>query len=169
MLNTCLHFVFILFTFTQQLIMNKTETTMGSKTVSMRLESELQKMLGEISEKPSLAAQTAVEVLLWMRRATIHELKGLFTTREIVAMAGTYNGFIPTWQIMCNPDVFVSHMEDAEKYSVAITANGVDAPVLIEKLKNLTSAQATILQLELWSYWAKSPRPVLESLVKTLA
>lgn len=141
-----------------------------AKTISMRLEEDLQKMLSEISEKPSLAAQTAVEVLLWMRRATIHELKGKFTRDEIVGLASSLNGLIPTWQVMCNPVVFVAHTEDAEKYECAISTNGADPDVLVEKLKNLTSGQATILQLELWAFWNRDENkdPDLESLIKTL-
>lgn len=141
------------------------------KQIGLRLDLDIQKMLGEVSVKPSVAAHTAVEVLLWLRRATLHELKGRFAREEIIGLADSFNGLMPTWQIMCNPDVLVSHTEDAEKYQYSISGQGGNPEQLIGKLKQLTSAQATILQLELWSFWNRdeNTNPDLETLIKTLS
>jgi len=143
---------------------------MKSKTIGIRLDEDVEKMLAELSVKQSTAAQSAVEVLLWLRRTTIHELKGRFTRDEIIGLAASFNGLIPSWQIMCNPSVFVAHTEDAEKYEAAISTNGADPAMLFEKLRALTSGQATILQLELWSFWNRDENtdPDLEALIKTL-
>lgn len=147
------------------------ETNNTEKTISIRLDEDMRKMLSEINVKPGTASQTAVEVLLWLRRATIHELKGRFSHDEIVGMAGSFNRLTPTWQIMCNPTVLAAHMEDAEKYKCSISCNGADPDALIDKLETLTAAQATILQLELWSFWNRDNKtqPDLNSLIKTLS
>jgi hypothetical protein len=140
------------------------------KQINIRVDGEIEKMLGDINVKPTPAAQTTIEVLLWLRRATLHELKGRFTREEIIALADSFNGLIPTWQIMCNPSVLVMHTEDAEKYQYSASQHGADPMALIEKLKVLTAAQATILQLELVSFWTRddNTNPDLETLIETL-
>lgn len=141
------------------------------KSITIRADGELEKMLSEINIKPTPAAQTVQDVFLWMRRATLHELKGRFTREEIISLADSFNGLIPTWQIMCNPQTLVMHTEDAEKYQSSASSHGADPDALIEKLKLLTSAQATILQLELWAFWNRDENtdPDLETLIKTLS
>lgn len=123
------------------------------RTLSIRLDGDQLRMLYEISVKPTSSAQTAVEVLLLMRRATIKELKGIFTRDEIIALLSIFKPLVPNWQIMCNTDVLVAIVQDAEKHAGAISLNAADPDALIEKLKPLTAGQATILQLELWSFW----------------
>lgn len=140
------------------------------KTITIRADSELEKMLSEINIKPTPAAQAVQDVFLWMRRATLHELKGRFIREEIIALADSFNGLIPTWQIMCNPQTLVMHTEDAEKYQYSASSNGADIERLTEKLQALTCAQATILQLELWAFWNRDENtdPDIEVLIKTL-
>lgn len=141
------------------------------KQINIRVEGEIEKMLGELNVKPTPAAQTAIEVLMWLRRATIHELKGLFSREEIIALADSFNGLIPTWQIMVNPQTLIVHTEDAERYQYSASGHGADPALLIKKLQSLTRGQATILQLELHAFWTRdeSTTPDLEILIKTLS
>ena len=141
------------------------------KNVSIRLEDELYTMLSEISTKPTKAGQATVEVMLWLRRTTIHELKGRFTRAEIITLANNFKGLTPAWKIQCNPSVFITQTEDAEKYQNSTSSNGANPDELINKLKSLTSAQVAILQLELWAFWNhdESTEPDLEVLIKYLS
>jgi len=141
------------------------------KTVSSRLSGEIMTQLEEIDSRPTISAQAAIEVFVYLRRSTLHELRGRFSREEIIAMADSFKGLIPTWQIMCNTSVLVAHTEDAEKYKSLASSNGADPLVLIEKIKQLTSAQASILQLELWAFWNRDDAtpPDLELLIKSLS
>jgi len=141
------------------------------KTVSSRLSGDVMTQLEEIDSRPSISTQTAIEVFVYLRRSTLHELRGRFSKEEIIALADSFKELTPTWQIMCNTDVFAAHTEDAEKYQSSATSNGADPLVLIEKIKQLTSAQASILQLELWAFWNRNDAtpPDLELLIKSLS
>jgi hypothetical protein len=152
---------------TEQLPVNGNEF----KTITVRLDDDQRKLLTEISRKPSVAAQTALEVMIWMRRATLHELKGIFSPPEITALVASFNGIDPTWRVMCNPDVFAANTEDAEKYEKVISNDGANLEELTSKIRNLTVAQATIMQLELWIYWNQDnpSHTSLDKLVASLA
>jgi len=141
------------------------------KNVSIRLENELVTMLSEISQRPTTAAQTSIEVLLYLRRATIYELKGLFSREEIIALVHIYNGLVPVWKTMCNPSVLIVQIEDAEKYKNSTTSYGANPSELIDKIRTLTAAQAAILQLELWIFWNndEGKGPNIERLVSLLS
>jgi hypothetical protein len=146
------------------------------KQTTVRFDDQTLRMLVEIDAKPTTAAQTVTEIFGYLRRATLAELKGIFTRDEIIALADSFNGLMPTWQIMCNASVFAAHTEDAELYQMSASSHGADPVALIDKIRRLTSAQATILQLELVIFWNNeaensygSPSPDLEKLIKMLA
>lgn len=139
------------------------------KNISIRLDDRTAAMLPDLSMRPTTAAQAAVETLLWLRQATLRELKGLFTRDEIIGLADSFNGLIPTWEIMVNPSVLVAHTEDAEHFQQSLSMHSADPAILLPKLEKLTAAQATILQLELWAFWNRdesNPSPDLEQFVK---
>lgn len=145
------------------------------KQTTVRFDDQTLRMMQEIDAKPTTAAQTVTEIFGYLRRATLAELKSMFTREEIIALVDSFNGLMPTWQIMCNTAVFVAHTEDAEKYQSSISLHGADPASLLEKLSKLSAAQATILQLELVIFWNNesvnsygAPMPDLEKLVKTL-
>lgn len=145
------------------------------KQTTVRFDDQTLRMMEEIDAKPTTATQTVTEIFGYLRRATLAELKGMFTREEIISLADSFNGLIPTWQIMCNTAVFVAHTDDAEKYQYSISGHGADPATLLEKLSMLTAAQATILQLEMVIFWNNesknsygSPTPDLEKLVNML-
>jgi len=125
-------------------------------------------MLPDIHKRPNTAATCAIEVFAWLRRATINELRGIFLTQEIIALAHIHNGLHPAWQIMCNTNAIVTHTVDAEKFNNAVSMYGGDIDALVKKLENLTTAQSTILQFELISFWNRE-KPDLEQLIKALS
>lgn len=137
------------------------------KNITIRADEETLGNLSEINVKQTTAAQTAIEVFAWLRKATLHELKGMFSREELIALLDSFNGLIPTWRFMCNTQVLVAHTEDAEKYQRSMSMHGANSDVLLQKLAKLTSAQATILQLELVSFWNRDDEvsPDIESFV----
>lgn len=146
------------------------------KQSTVRYDETVGRMLAEIDSKPTTAAQTVLEIFTHLRRATLNELRGKFSQEEIFALADSFNGLLATWQFMANPSVLVSHFEDANLYESVCDRHGVNYEPLIEKLKQLTAAQATILQLEFIRFWNcegdggyGSPSPDLEKLVKFLS
>lgn len=129
------------------------------KNITIRVDDRIQAVLNEISEKPVTATQEALEIFMILRRTTINELKYVFTKEEIIALLDSFNGLIPTWDYVASADTLAWHMSEAEKYAGAATRQGANPDKLIEKLKGLTSAQSTILQLELWAFWNRSDEP----------
>jgi len=140
------------------------------KNITIRANADSELMLSEINTKPTVAAQVVLEVFTFLRRATIRDLKGKFTREEIIALLDSFNGLMPTWQIMVNPSVLVAHTADAEKYQYSASSHGADINALLAKLESLSSAQATILQLELWAFWNRDETrsPDIETFISIL-
>lgn len=140
------------------------------KTVSSRISGEVMTLLEAIDSRPSVSTQLAVEIFVYLRRSTLLEIRGRFSKEEITALADSFKELSPNWQIMCNTDVLAAHFETAEKYQSSATSNGADPLVLIEKIKQLTSAQATILQLELFTFLNRhdDEDPDIKVLIKSL-
>lgn len=148
---------------------------MKSNTSTIRYDEKLKRTLFDIDEKPTTAAQIALNLFAPIRRATLAEIKGTFTRSEIIAMADSYNGTMPTWQYLANADMLRAHLEDAETYEAAFSKHGATLNQVLAKTEKLTAAQTAILQLELYIFWNNghtssygSPSPDLEKLVKKL-
>jgi hypothetical protein len=142
------------------------------KPVSIRIDENVEKFFQQIDPKPTTAANTVIEIYTWLHRATCNELRGRFTREEIMALANSFKGLMPTWQLMVNPAVLVTHTEDAERYQYSASMYNTDPVALIQKLKVLTSAQATVLQLELVNFWnhpMESNTDNFDNLFRTLA
>ncbi len=138
------------------------------KNFSIRINERTAERLSEISSRPSVAAQHAVEITAWLKPLVIRELHGVFTREEIIGLADSFNGLIPSWDFMVNTSVLLAHTEDAEHYQQSISGHGADPVKLFEKLKKLSAAHAAMLQLELWSFWnadETNASPDLEKLI----
>jgi len=138
------------------------------KQVSIRVERDSVDMLTELNDKVGTAAATVVHLFTYLRRVTIMELRGRFTPSEIKAMAEAYKWFKPAWQIMCDNSAVITNLVNAEKHKSVASSFGVDIDTLVKKLETLTSSQATILQLELISFW-EHETPEIKTLVKALS
>lgn len=142
------------------------------KQTAVRIDPDAQEMLRTINSRPTTAAQTAIEVFIWLRRATIAELKNQFSKEELIALADTFKGILPDWKLAVNPSVLITYVQEAEKYQYSISRTGSDPELLISKLNKLTSAQSTILLLEIVTYWDLPPvigRNNFDTLLATLS
>jgi hypothetical protein len=142
---------------------------MKSRLITVRADDNVAEMLESIESRPGSAAFVALEVFTFLRRATLHELKGRFTREEIGVLAECFSHATPAWSVMCNTSVLVSFIEDTERYNHASTRYAAKMPELLDKIRLLNTAQATILQLQLWSFWYRPEKnPVLEELIQSL-
>lgn len=146
------------------------------KTTTIRFDEIVERSILAMSEKPTTAMQTIAEVFHYSRLGTLAEIRGRFTREEIIALADSFNGLLPTWSIMCNPKVFAAHTEDAEIYQASASMHNADIKTLVAKLEALTVFQSTILQLELLRFWNTdgpegygTPQPDLEKLIEFLS
>jgi hypothetical protein len=140
---------------------------MKTRTITIRVDEQLAAMLAEINTRPTTAAQNAIYVFTWIRRKTLHDLKGVFTSEEVMALVNSFNSLLPSKQIIESPSAFLDHTIDAEKYEHALSACNADPEKLFEKLSALSPAQSVILQLELHSFWNANDnaRPDLDDFI----
>ncbi len=145
------------------------------KQTTIRYNENVSAMLADVDSKPATAVQNVTELFVYLRRATLNEIKGKFSSKEITAMADAANGTIPTWQYLSNVSLFVAEMEDAEKFQSSCSNHGADVTTLVNKIKTMTAAQVAILQLELNRFWNLegpsgygSPSPDLKKLIDFL-
>lgn len=135
---------------------------------TIRTSTEIAKLLAEVDDRPTTASQTAIELFVFIRRATLAELKGTFTGPEIKAMVDAYNGTMLVNKYLANTKMFAAHMEDAETLDGTCTRHQANAKQLLIKLEKLTSAQAATMQLELSLFW-KAPDSNLDKFIEKLA
>lgn len=127
-----------------------------AQRISIRIESqEIESTLSEINRKQATAAQTVLELFTAIHRSTILEIRGLFSEKEITALAFHTKSKKPAWQAMGQPLYYANEIEEAEKYKSSISSYGVDSNALISKIKKMTSAQVAIFQLEIFSFWKR--------------
>lgn len=139
---------------------------MKKTTITIRTTEFVDKTLSQIEEKQTTAAQIAIELFCYIRRATISELKGKFTASEITALADGYNGTMPVWEYLSSTSMFAAHVEDCEQLEGTFTRNGANFNQVIAKVKKLTAAQVAVLQLELYTFWQNTPPLQLKYLIE---
>lgn len=125
------------------------------KQISLRVdEDDLKKVLDiDIDKRQSSAIQAVMSIYNSIRRATRNELNGIFTRQELITLLDATNGTMPVWQYIANREMFIFHIEDAEKYQNSASMHGTDLPELCKKLERLTTAQVAVLQIELHVFW----------------
>ena len=140
---------------------------MKSNPITYRADEEMTSMLNTMHARPTTATISALELFTSIRKETIRELRGRFSRKEIMALIDSYKRATPHLQMMATNYVLVGHTKDAERDFRSTSSNNANLNVLIEKLKLLTSAQAAILQLELWAFWNRNEdgAPDLENFI----
>ena len=129
---------------------------MKSNPITFRVDVEIMLMLNTMSDRPTTATLSVLELFTAIRKETVRELKGRFSRKEIMALIDSYKASAPRLQNMATNYVLVGHTKDAERDFKCTSSNNANLNVLIEKLKMLSSGQAAILQLELWAFWNRN-------------
>lgn len=81
------------------------------------------------------------------------DIKGIFTPQEWTALAASFNGTMIDDIVRYNPDVFIAHCEDAERYESQFSANGAQLSDVCEKIAHLTRIQAETVLDRIADYW----------------
>ena len=129
---------------------------MKSNPITFRADEEMTMMLNTMHARPTSATVSVLELFTAIRKETIRELKGRFSRKELMALVDSFKRSTPVLRMMATNYVLEGHTRDAERDFKCTSSNNANLNVLIEKLKMLTSAQAAILQLELWAYWNRN-------------
>lgn len=122
-------------------------------TVSPKLQDEIADQLIEIAGTKNAGASEAIEAYIYIRRATLHELKGVFTKEEAAALADMYNATLLTPRLQVQPEVIRAEIEDSERYENTCSRHGANMDELLKKTDVLTAAQVFVLQQELVRAW----------------
>jgi len=131
---------------------------MTASTVSARVEDTILKQLEEIYGKPGTGASVAAEAFVYLRKYTLYELKGMFTREELIGVISNQNGTMQQPEFQANFRMFVTHLEDGEKFDFLSQQYGFDFEKLKAKVLNLTSAQVFFLQEEIRLFWDNDVR-----------
>jgi hypothetical protein len=137
---------------------NQNLTTMGTATVSTRLDEAIIKQLEDIYQKPGTGASVAAEAYVFIRRHTLRELNGMFNKEELIGMISNLNGTMLQAEFQANPSMYAIHLEDGEQYMWLSKQYGFDFEILMQKVRKLTAAQVFFLQEEIRLFWEDEGR-----------
>lgn len=145
------------------------------KTITIRIKDQMASQLAEIDYRPTTAGQIAIELFNSIRRATIIELKGIFSREEIIVMTDCFNTLIPTWRYLTNQEIFLAEIIDGQHFDGVCDRHNADFDALTRKIRALSSAQVAVLHLELYRFWNVegdkgygAPSPDMEKLIDFL-
>lgn len=125
-------------------------------TISPRVTPETANKLAEMAGNKNAGAAEAITGYLYIRRATLQELKGKFTREEATALLDMYNGTLLTPELQYQPQVLRAKIEDAEQYDHTCSIHGADVNKLLGKTDKLTAAQVWVLQQEIVRAWERN-------------
>lgn len=107
-----------------------------------------------------------LQFLQQVRRASLLEIKGIFTPEEWKMFADILNGTMITAEFRCLQQGLIAEIEDSEHFEFGASKWGVSVPEVSEKIVKLTGAQIDAiyyrceqfwksdnLDLEQWSKW----------------
>lgn len=126
------------------------------QTVSPKLTDQIVNQLIEFAGNKNAGAMEAINAYVFIRRATMSELKGRFTHAEASALVDMYNGTLLTPELQYQAQVLRAKIEDAEKYEGSCTRHGAKLDVLLKKTDVLTAAQVWVLQQEIVRAWDRN-------------
>jgi hypothetical protein len=122
------------------------------KAVTIRIEDDLAKYYSDNYSSLTAGFTIAAEGFLILRTRALKSLKGVFSRKEIIAVAGSYNGSMRQEQYMCLP-FFIAHIEDSEIYENISQQYGIDLDNLLAKIKTLSDAQSYFLLDRIFCFW----------------
>lgn len=123
------------------------------QTVSPKLTDKVVKELIDFAGTKNAGASEAIEAYVYIRRATLQEIKGRFSKAEATALMDMYNGTMLTPDYQYQPQAIRIQVEDAEKFESSCSRHGADIDKLLSKTDQLTAAQTWVLQQEIVRAW----------------
>jgi hypothetical protein len=115
------------------------------KATTVYLPEEQERYIKENYKNQNFGIITAIEVLMTIRKYSLHELKGIFTPEEWSFLADSLNGIMTPRPFRCSAVVLVQHCRAAEELSGKARKWKIDVEKLFSKIETLTAAQVEVL------------------------
>lgn len=126
---------------------------MAETTMTVRTSEQISNLLTQYAGTKSAGAIRATEGFVFIRRYTLHELKGLFTRAEFIALTDSQNGTMLVPEYQANKGMLIAHMDDFELLEGGVTRHEANWEKLKAKLERLTASQVFFLQDEISLFW----------------
>lgn len=135
------------------------------RTVSLRLPEDQVTYLQNNYKNINYGVIASTEALMTIRKYSLNEIKGLFTSGEWSFFADSLNGTITDGLFRCNKEALIYHCQDAEQLDGTARKWDVNVEQLSEKIGKLSGAQVEALYFRVESFWEDENRN-LEEFVK---
>jgi hypothetical protein len=130
----------------------KTEVN-KTKTINVDLPTQERKLLRLNGENLREEANVALQTFLYLNRAFLKDIKGLFTREEIIAILDNFNGtmYKPQWAII--KEGYIASLEDGDELDNLGARQNCDITKLIDKIRNLSIIHVALWQYEIYRFW----------------
>jgi hypothetical protein len=123
------------------------------KGTTVYLPEDQAKYIQENYKNQNFGIITAIEALMTIRKYSLNEIKGIFTSGEWSFFADSLNGTMTTDSFRCNAGALAYHCRDAEELDGTATKWKVDIEALAGKVEKLSAAQVEALYFRIENFW----------------
>jgi len=106
------------------------------------------------------AVQYAIDSYFFLRRASLREIKGIFTKEEFIGLVQCSKGKNLTSELKADKTVYMAFLKSQNEFSRIGWKYGFSFDKLLDKIGKLSSAQIYFIQEEIWRYWKYESRKV---------
>lgn len=117
--------------------------------------SECVHLIKSLNGSDPLKLKTEREALKNIRRYTLNELKGVFSSAEWSFLADTLNGTIADGSFRVMKYTIIAHNEDSAEMYNSDEKWGISLSALNEKCEKLTAAQVEAVYFRIEEFWNK--------------
>lgn len=140
-------------------------------TITIRIDTPgAEERLAKLHGNKTNGATRAVEAYLAIRNLTMPRLVGRFTQNELKYLVDIQNGTIFQAGIAASARTWIAEVEDSDTFDYMGKKWGVNVPTLIEKIKQMASAEIFFMREEIDRFWnadGKQEMKDLDNLVST--
>ena len=126
-----------------------------TKNATIRLPQEIADWLIQDGKSINQAIVDTVNTLQSIRLISTTELRGIFSNKEWMFLADSFNGTIINESIRYNVHMLIAHCEDSAIYDSLDKKYDVDMEVFKKKLNSLHSANVDALYSRIEDFWNK--------------
>ncbi len=137
----------------------------GSASAGLNACADIMYQIARTGTEPDCAVQT-IQNCNQARRASIAELRGIFTADEWKYFADLLNGTNITAEFRCHQSGLIAVVEDGEVFDSLGTKWSVDIDSFCKKIKQLSGAQIDAVYSRVETYWNNHNNAPLEEWAK---
>jgi hypothetical protein len=135
---------------------------MSEITITLRTNENYARAFAKYDGTKSAGATRAAEGFINIRRYSLNELKGIFTTEEFIAITSSQNYMTLVPEYQANKAVLIAHLRDQERLQEGISDYGANLEDIERKINLMTAAQVFFLQDEIAIFWDGGDSDLLE-------